>query len=207
MVHYKLTYFNGRGLAETARQIFAYAGVEFEDVRFPHDEERAAFKAFKPKAPFGQVPVLEVDGKMLSQSNAINRFLGRQFGLAGANDFEAAQIDALADGLQDMRQKLYPWHMEKDPAKKKELFEKLVEETLKPGLQRFEKFLTDNGHGHFVGSKMSWFDIQFAETLSNYEEFLHDVLKEFPKLHEFTQKIRSHPNLKKWIDNRPKGEF
>jgi hypothetical protein len=31
----KLTYFNGRGLAETSRLIFAAAGVDFEDNRYP----------------------------------------------------------------------------------------------------------------------------------------------------------------------------
>jgi len=33
--------------------------------------------------PFGQVPVLEVDGKMLCQSHTIARYLARQHNLAG----------------------------------------------------------------------------------------------------------------------------
>ncbi|EPB80177.1 glutathione S-transferase protein [Ancylostoma ceylanicum] len=38
MVHYKLTYFNGRGAAEIIRQIFVLAGQEYEDVRLTHEE-------------------------------------------------------------------------------------------------------------------------------------------------------------------------
>jgi glutathione S-transferase len=35
---YKLTYFNGRGLAETIRIIFAYADIEYEDNRFEREK-------------------------------------------------------------------------------------------------------------------------------------------------------------------------
>ena len=35
MAEYKLYYFNSRGLAEPIRIIFAYAGVKYEDNRFP----------------------------------------------------------------------------------------------------------------------------------------------------------------------------
>ncbi|KHJ90795.1 glutathione S-transferase protein [Oesophagostomum dentatum] len=76
MVHYKLTYFNGRGLGECARQIFALADQKYEDVRMTQE----TFPALKPKLPFGQVPLLEEDGKELAQSNAINRYLARKFG-------------------------------------------------------------------------------------------------------------------------------
>lgn len=38
MANYKLTYFNGRARAETARLIFAKAAVKYEDVRINHDD-------------------------------------------------------------------------------------------------------------------------------------------------------------------------
>ena len=41
---YKLTYFNGRGRAETIRMIFAQAGVAYEDVRI----EGAQWPQLKP---------------------------------------------------------------------------------------------------------------------------------------------------------------
>jgi len=43
MVHYKLTYFNGRGRAEIMRLVFAVADVKYEDIRIA-DEEWPALK-------------------------------------------------------------------------------------------------------------------------------------------------------------------
>ena len=45
----KLTYFQARGRAETARLILAYGGLDYEDRRFP-----IGAKEFKPSAPYGQ---------------------------------------------------------------------------------------------------------------------------------------------------------
>ena len=52
--------------------------------------------------PFGQCPVLEVDGKMLAQSNTIARYLARQHGLAGKDEWEQSQADAYADSIGDL---------------------------------------------------------------------------------------------------------
>jgi len=52
--------------------------------------------------PFGKVPVLEVDGKRINQSVAICRYLAKQYGLAGKNDWEALEIDSTVDTLQDL---------------------------------------------------------------------------------------------------------
>lgn len=58
--------------------------------------------------PFGMLPVLEIDGQMVAQSNAIARHLARQYGLAGKDEWESLQCDVLVDTLGDLKQgKLY----------------------------------------------------------------------------------------------------
>ncbi len=52
--------------------------------------------------PFGQVPILEVDGQVLAQSNAIARYLARKHGLAGKDEWEQAQADMYADNIHDL---------------------------------------------------------------------------------------------------------
>lgn len=76
MVHYKLLYFDCRGRAEAIRQLFKLAKVDFEDARIDMD----TWANVKDSTPFGQVPVLEVDGKQIAQTNAILRFVGRELG-------------------------------------------------------------------------------------------------------------------------------
>lgn len=51
--------------------------------------------------PFGQMPVLDIDGKTYTQSSAIARYLGKQFGLAGKDDLENLQIDIAVNVFQD----------------------------------------------------------------------------------------------------------
>jgi len=53
--------------------------------------------------PFGQMPVLEIDGKRIVQSSAICRYLAKLVGLAGDNDFESMQIDSVVDIFNDLR--------------------------------------------------------------------------------------------------------
>jgi glutathione S-transferase len=92
-----LTYFNGRGLAELSRLIFAEAGVEYVDNRIQDNTELKK----SGKLPFGQVPILEYNGQILAQSRAIARFLSRLYGFYGKTEWEGAQIDMILDGVVD----------------------------------------------------------------------------------------------------------
>ena len=90
MSNIKLTYFNLRGRAELARLILAQAEVEYEDKRIQR-EEWPTLKQGKTHnifhlpqnenntdLPFGQLPALEIDGKTISQSMTIARYLAKR---------------------------------------------------------------------------------------------------------------------------------
>lgn len=57
--------------------------------------------------PFGKVPVMEIDGKVVNQSVAISRYLAKKAGLAGEDEWEALLIDVAVDNIYEMRQGTY----------------------------------------------------------------------------------------------------
>jgi len=116
MPTYKLTYFNGRGRAEVIRLVFAAGGQDYVD----HRIERDQWPNHKAEAPFGQLPLLEVDGVKLCQSNACARYVARQLHLAGKTDLEQAQADMLVDCYEDALKPILQFFFEKDEAKKKQ---------------------------------------------------------------------------------------
>ena len=95
----KLTYFDfdgGRG--EPARLALHIGGVAFEDHRIAGKD----WPAFREKTPFFALPTLEVDGKVVSQSNSINRYVGKVTGLYPRDDWQALLCDEVMDAAEDI---------------------------------------------------------------------------------------------------------
>ena len=100
MTSVKLTYFRGRGRAETTRWMLAATGVAFVNLAIDTPEELSALRA-SGKLPFDQMPLLEIDGLDLSQSSAMIRYLARRGGLYGNNDRDAMWCDMVAGVAAD----------------------------------------------------------------------------------------------------------
>ena len=73
--------------------------------------------AFKPKSPYGVLPMLEVDGKLYGGTLPIVRYVAEQYGLAG-NALENFELAGIYDTTQDLESKLIPIYEEKDEEKK-----------------------------------------------------------------------------------------
>ena len=59
--------------------------------------------SLKPSLPYGQVPLLEVDGDTICQSMAIARYLASECGLAGSSSLVKAQVDEVVDVMNDLQ--------------------------------------------------------------------------------------------------------
>nr|CAD7455969.1 unnamed protein product [Timema tahoe] len=201
---YKLRYFHSRGQAEHIRLIFAYAKVEYEDERI----SREKWPEIKKGLPFGVLPVLEVDGKVVGQSMAIARYLAKEFGLAGKDAWENLQCDMLVDTLSDLRQgkDCLTGGRYTHPVKKEEKKHILIKETIPYYLKKFENVLNEN-NGFFVGGAVTWTDLVFAVSLEGFEAiFGKEALDSYPTLKSFKERIFNLPNIRAWIQKRPVTE-
>ncbi|KAL6736575.1 hypothetical protein Aduo_006910 [Ancylostoma duodenale] len=203
---YKLTYFDARGTAEIARQLFVLAAQSYDDIRI----SVAEWQKLKPEMPFEQLPVLDVDGKRLAQSYAICRFLARRFGYAGKTPFEEALVDSIADQIKDYMYETKPFQVVLMGFSQGDL-QALKKEILLPAREKLfgymTKFLKDNPSGYLVGDSVTWADLYLAEHVAVYGEMFPEMLEGFPEIKSHSLKVRSIPSLKKWIKTRPKTKF
>jgi glutathione S-transferase len=105
MPQLKLSYFDMHGgRAEPARLALAIGGIAFEDHRFTFAE----FADVRKATPFGQVPVLYVDGALVTQSDAILRYAGKLAGLYPTDPVQALLCDEVAYVVEEATVKLGP---------------------------------------------------------------------------------------------------
>ena len=93
--------------AEVTRLALFIGDIPFNDYRVEGKEiddlKATGLLPNKQIAPFKQLPILDVDGKIIAQTGAIARYCGKLSGLYPKdNDFEAAQIDQIIDAAQDI---------------------------------------------------------------------------------------------------------
>jgi len=196
---FKLYYFNIRALAEPIRYLFAYGGQAYEDVRV----ERGDWPKLKPTMPMGQMPVLEVDGHRVHQSVAIERYVAKRVGLAGANDWENLQIDSVVDTINDLRQKIAAVHFEADEAIKQKKKETLIAETVPFYLGKLEEIAKEN-KGHLAVSKLTWADFFFAAMMEIFKIWTGpEILSKYPNLQKVAENVYNLDAIKTWMKNRP----
>lgn len=202
MPNYKLTYFNIRWLGEGARLLFNYAGVPFEDVRITPEQ----WKELKGKTPFGQVPVLDVDGQKIAQSAAIYRYLGRQFNLTPKSAVEDAMVDAVYDAHKDFHAEIRPFFAVAAGFAQGDK-EKLLKEVLIPARDKYfgylKKYLMKSDGNHLVGKALTWGDIVIADNLYVIHGLAPPLFDGYPEIKKFADYIHALPDLQKYLKERP----
>lgn len=152
----KLAYFDfdgGRG--EPARLALRIGGVAFEDHRIPGPE----WPKHRDLMPFRAMPVLEVDGKVLTQSNTINRYVGRLAGLYPKDDWQATVCDEVMDATEDISTKIADT-IDLEPDAKKKAREELAAELLPRYLEQFQARLKAAGGGYFADERLTVADLK-----------------------------------------------
>ncbi|MCB2019357.1 MAG: glutathione S-transferase family protein [Rhizobacter sp.] len=161
MPHYKLTYFDfDGGRAEPIRIAFHAGGIAFEDHRLSFPE----FGALRDKLRFKAVPVLEIDGSIVTQSNAMCRHVGRLSGLYPEDAMQALYCDEVLDAVEDISHHMGATFGLKDEALKIAR-EQLVKGPLSTFIKGADELLARGGGSYFADGRMTVADLKvFVQT-------------------------------------------
>ncbi|HZV64690.1 MAG TPA: glutathione S-transferase family protein [Telluria sp.] len=100
-----LTYFDFHGgRAEPARLAMHIGGIAFEDHRFTFPE----FAEVRKATPFGQVPTLHVDSTVVTQCDAITRYVGKLADLYPKDAYQALLCDEVMYVVEESAVRLGP---------------------------------------------------------------------------------------------------
>jgi len=175
------------------RIMLADQGQEWKEIVVNFDDWMKG--ELKATCVFGQLPKFEDGDLALFQSNAILRHLGRNHGACGKDGKEAALIDMMNDGVEDLRLK-YGKLIYQEYETGKDAYIK----DLPNHLSKFDAFMAKNKSGFLVGDKISYADYNLFDLLLNHLVLCPTCLDTFPKLKGFMELMCARPKIKAFIE-------
>ena len=220
----RLTYFDFAGFGDRIRLTLAISGIEFEDERLSPGPDGYAEVARRRDAgvlPFGQVPVLTLNGSTYAQTNAILRYFGRQaVPTLYPEGIEQLRCDMILDAFADLDARLMPLHyaaaMPRSPTtgkaqvplsaeQMKEVTHQLISDVIPTMLQRIEKLLQEEVTGPwFCGPRFTICDVVSYSVVSGlcnstYAKGLdRSVVDCCPSLLRHAAEVGQLPAVKRW---------
>ena len=200
----KLTYFNfDGGRAEPIRIAFHAAGIDFEDNRLSFSE----FGAMRHDTRFNSVPVLEIDGAMVTQSNALCHYVGRMADLYPADDLQALYCDEVLGALEDLSHYIVrSFGLQGEELRVAR--EKLVDGWLSVYLRGLDELLTRGGGQYFADNRLTVADLKaFVQTRSlrsgNLDHVPTDIVQRLaPRLVEHQARVEGDPRVVSYYASR-----
>ena len=193
--------------AEVLRVSLFIKEIPFEDVRVSREEFIHLIKTgFLPngkRSPFHQLPVIEVEDKIIGQTGAIARYCGKVSNLYSDDILKAAKIDQIIDAATDITNVVSPTIREKDQEKKMEDRKVLVNKLLPRWFRYLENLLSEDDSTWFV-EKMTIADIAIWRLLGWLTSGIIDgiptsVVDDFPKLKNIHHQVHTYPKVQEWM--------
>ena len=207
MTIYKLSYFDfagGRG--EPIRIALHAAGIAFEDNRLTFAE----FSKIRGQMRFSALPVFEIDGVAVSQSNAISRYVGKLAGLYPKDGMQALFCDEAMDAVEDVS-----YHIGKTLGLKDEELraarEKLVSGPLSTFVKGLGGLLERGGGEYFADQRLTMADLKVLMNTRWLRSGMLDhvpqdlVERIAPNLVEHQAHIEADPLVKSYYASRAKA--
>lgn len=197
MTKFKLIYFDfDGGRAEAVRLAFHIGGIDFEDVRLKFPEFREAQPSFR----FHALPVLEIDGQPITQSNAHLRYVGKLAGLYPTDNLQALYCDEAMGAVEDVSHAVgKTLGLEGDALKQAR--EEFVQGRLATYIKGLDELLTRGGGRFFADGRITVADLKvFVETRTLAKGILDHVPTNIvedlaPALAEHRERIANDPRV------------
>ncbi len=156
--------------------LLSHAKVSYEDINYGEGLNIWIEAKATGKFEFGQLPAIEENGKVYSQSNAILRYLGIRYGYYPVKDSELAwRIDSILDSLEDIFQGYYKAAFAPPTEEEKaEGLKNYLATAVPSWLKVLEKRIDANSpHKYIVGDKITTADIALGAWA--YSIYLNDA--------------------------------
>jgi glutathione S-transferase len=201
---YKLTYFDvDGGRAEPIRIAFHAAAIDFEDNRISFAE----FQDIRKRTRFNCVPVLEIDGAEVTQSNAISRYVGTMAGLYPQDDLQALYCDEALGAVEDVTHSIVrTFGLEGEELRVAR--EQLVDGWFSIFLRGLAELLARGGGEYFADKKLTIADLKVLGLTSwlrsgMLDHVPTDLVQDLaPELIEHQERIESDPRVVAYYASR-----
>jgi glutathione S-transferase len=216
----KLVYFNLRGLAETSRLILAINHEEYDDFRYNFSVlDMSKYQFDKPEfdkdkenglllKSMNKLPYLEVDGNIICQSKAIERYLAQRFNMMGSSLLEFAKIDSICEAVRDIKE-LYQSIKKKPEEEREKAMETWFKETLVERLNLLSNLCDLNGV-YCVGSALSLADVVIYSLITHFFDNIQASMNAASQnkiIYNVIKNVDSIESLQNWFKNRPNTLF
>jgi glutathione S-transferase len=200
----KLTYFDiDGGRAEPVRIAMSIGNIEFEDDRISFAE----FGVMRGGTPLNAVPIVEIDGVVYTQSDAMCRYFGKLAGLYPADPWRAFLCDEVIDTVDDaLVATIRTFGLEDESLKAAR--EDLAGGTFTRCLKLLESRLDAEGGDYFSGDALTIADIKtFVWTRSLASGILDHiptglVASVAPRLEDHRERIAAEPGVVAYYKKR-----
>lgn len=178
------------------RLALAETGVEYSNIFVPRDVSLEECRQMGGQLTTN-IPLLSVDGVHYTQSLAILRKIGRDFGgglLYPTGDNELLyRIDMLLDAAFDLRDRCY-----QSQGLTSEWKINAFASEVKPHMSNFERLIGNSVY--MCGSRFTLADIGVYDAVANFAvRMLPSSLDGFPSLHRYVDRVAARPRIAGWL--------
>ena len=202
----EVVYFSVRAKAEPVRMVLEYGGIPYVDHNVASFFDGKSWPEVKKAelTPYGQLPILVVDGQILAQQAAFLRYAASLVpGMIPDDKFQAAMCDSIFQATEELGT-VNPLVNVYSGDKWKELKAEYLDNKLPSKIKYINRVVEASGGPFALGAAPYYCDFALHHVLCNTLELQPDVLAPYPALQKQYDAVSAIPSIKAFLEARPK---